>query len=147
MFWLFDIRVYFQHHLDHSRLGEQQQVHTKECIETDAVHQPGLYTYFDLSTEATSPDYAYSNRILGATSELLSAGAVMGCWNMLWICDGLGCKKSPYVATCLAILGGALQAGSAAVRMFLVARWSNGFLLVCPSNMQQLCPPNAEPIH
>lgn len=51
----------------------------------------------------------------------------MGCWNMGWICDALGRKKSLYVATCIAILGGALQAGSVAVPMFLVARWLTGF--------------------
>lgn len=46
---------------------------------------------------------------------------------MGWICDSLGRKKSLLLATCITIVGTALQAGPAAVAMFLVARCLAGF--------------------
>lgn len=51
----------------------------------------------------------------------------MGCWTMGWMCDALGRKKALVISTTIAFIGGALQAGSAAVPMFLVSRWLSGY--------------------
>lgn len=51
----------------------------------------------------------------------------MGCWTMGWMCDALGRKKSLWIATIISLIGGALQAGAAALPMFLVARWLTGY--------------------
>ena len=46
---------------------------------------------------------------------------------MGWMADAIGRKKALLVAALIALVGTALQAGSAAVAMFLVARWLTGY--------------------
>lgn len=43
-----------------------------------------------------------------------------------WSADRLGCKKAIFIGSLLATIGGALQAGSVAMAMFLVFRFVNG---------------------
>lgn len=51
----------------------------------------------------------------------------MGCWTMGWMCDAFGRKRALIIATLLAFVGGALQAGAVAIPMFLVSRWLSGY--------------------
>ncbi|KAH0836949.1 hypothetical protein AYO21_01742 [Fonsecaea monophora] len=108
--------------------------------------QPGFFKYFGLAAAPTEPNYAYTNRILGATSGLFSAGAFMGCWTMGWMCDARGRKQALYIATIISIVGSALQAGSAAIGMFLFARWLTGYgvgnlVTLIPIMQAEISPP------
>ncbi|KAI1630482.1 general substrate transporter [Exophiala viscosa] len=108
--------------------------------------QPGFYAYFGLAAVATDPNYAYTNRILGATSGLFSAGAFMGCWTMGWMCDARGRKQALWIAATISLVGSALQAGSAAIGMFLFARWLTGYgvgnlVTLIPIMQAEISPP------
>ncbi|KAH8901430.1 general substrate transporter [Thozetella sp. PMI_491] len=109
--------------------------------------QPGFYSYFDLSPDSTSPEYDYTNRIIGAMNGLFSVGAFMGCWTMGWLCDALGRRKSLLAASTIALIGTALQAGSVHIAMFLVARWLSGHGAGClvtlvPIMQSEIAPPS-----
>lgn len=71
--------------------------------------------------------YAYSNQILGAVFGLFSAGSIFGGLFVGWYSDSYGRKRSLIIAGVINIIGGALQAGSAHIAMFLVARLVTGF--------------------
>ena len=43
------------------------------------------------------------------------------------MCDARGRKQALFISTIIAFVGSALQAGAAAVPMFLVARWLTGY--------------------
>ncbi|KAJ5738508.1 hypothetical protein N7493_001663 [Penicillium malachiteum] len=107
---------------------------------------PGFFEYFNLAESADEAGYAYTNRIIGATSGLFSAGAFMGCWTMEWMCDTHSRKQALLIATLISILGGALQAGAAAIPMFLVARWLTGYgvgnlVTLIPIMQAEISPP------
>ena len=88
--------------------------------------QPNWYAYFDLTEDPSDSRYAYTNQILGATSGVFSAGGFIGAITLGWMCDALGRRKALLVSTVLSLVGGALQAGSAHIAMFLVARFLTG---------------------
>lgn len=71
--------------------------------------------------------YAYSNQIVGTVFGLFSAGAIFGALFVGWVCDAYGRKASLLIATVINIIGGALQAGSINIGMFIAARFITGF--------------------
>ncbi len=81
----------------------------------------------DLTTDPTSSRYSYSNSIIGTIFGLFSAGAIFGALFVGWVCDVYGRKKSLLIAAAINIVGGALQAGSVHVGMFIAARFVTGF--------------------
>lgn len=89
--------------------------------------QPNFFAYFGLTA---SPDdatlYAYTNQIIGAMSGLFSAGGVFGSLAMAWMCNKQGRKVTLTVASVIGVVGGALQAGSVHIAMYLVARFITG---------------------
>ncbi|KAI9870980.1 MAG: hypothetical protein M1830_003560, partial [Pleopsidium flavum] len=90
--------------------------------------------------------YAYTNRIIGATSGLFSAGGLIGALVMGWMCDARGRKAALAISTIVALVGGALQAGSAHIAMFLVARFLTGFgvgmlVTLVPIFQAEIAPP------
>lgn len=89
--------------------------------------QPGFYAYFGLTASPKDASlYAYSNRIIGAINGLYSAGGTFGALGMAWLCESKGRKMALYVACVFGIVGGALQAGSVHIAMYLVARLITG---------------------
>lgn len=58
---------------------------------------------------------------------LFCAGGFLGALFIGWSCDAVGRKKSLWIASPVAILGGALQAGAIDIAMFLVGRFIGGF--------------------
>ena len=58
---------------------------------------------------------------------LFCAGGFLGAIFVGWSCDGLGRKNSLWIASPIAIIGGALQAGAVHIGMFLVGRFLGGF--------------------
>jgi MFS family permease len=97
-------------------------------IVSTTLGQPSFYSFFDLTTDPTAGgQYAYTNRITGGISGCFSAGGFFGALFNGWACDHLGRKKTLLIATPIAILGGALQAGAVNIAMFLVGRTLGGF--------------------
>ena len=90
--------------------------------------QPNFYAYFNLTQDAKDAHlYAYTNQIIGAMNGLFSAGGMFGALFMGWLCDAHGRKRALIAAAILAIIGGALQGGSAHIAMMLVARFITGY--------------------
>jgi predicted MFS family arabinose efflux permease len=58
---------------------------------------------------------------------LFCAGGLFGAIFVGWSCDALGRKPTLWIASPLAIIGGALQAGAVHIAMFLVGRFIGGF--------------------
>lgn len=101
-----------------------------------ANHQSREYFGIDESND--------SNAIAGATSGIYTGGGrkslpfdliphnqslilqVIGAVFSSWLADTLGRKKAIFIGCVLATIGGALQAGSVAMAMFLVFRFVNG---------------------
>ncbi|RHZ62623.1 hypothetical protein CDV55_105347 [Aspergillus turcosus] len=117
-------------------------------ITSTTLGQPGWYQYFDLSSEKTSPKYAYTQRIQGTMNGLFCAGGFLGAIFIGWSCDAVGRKNSLWIASPLAIVGGALQAGAVHIGMFLVGRFVGGFavgilIVLIPLFQAEIAPPAA----
>lgn len=67
-----------------------------------------------------------ATQLTGATNGCYIAGALIGALLSSQGSDVLGRKRSIVVASSLAVLGGALQAGSVHIAMFIVARLVTG---------------------
>lgn len=63
-----------------------------------------------------------ATQLTGAANGCYIAGALIGSLISSRASDILGRKKSVFSASALAVLGGALQAGSVHIAMFIVAR-------------------------
>lgn len=57
---------------------------------------------------------------------LYTAGGLVGALSSSWLADRLGRKKQIFGAAIAAVIGGALQAGSVNVGMFIFFRFVNG---------------------
>ncbi|KAL4805228.1 general substrate transporter [Aspergillus unguis] len=67
---------------------------------------------------------------------------------MGYLCDARGRKQALWMATFVALVGGALQAGSVSVPMFLVARWLTGYgvgnlVTLVPIMQAEISPPTS----
>lgn len=60
---------------------------------------------------------------IGAINGLYSVGGLFGCLSVGWTADKFGRRLALLIASCFAIAGSALQAGSIHVAMFIVARF------------------------
>lgn len=89
-----------------------------------SIGQPGFYDYFNLSL--TGPRAAFTNDIIGAVNALFFFGAVVGALVGGPLADKIGRRMSLIVASILAIIGGALTAGSVHVAMMIVVRVLQG---------------------
>ncbi|KAJ5988017.1 hypothetical protein N7481_003227 [Penicillium waksmanii] len=96
-------------------------------ITSTTLGQPGWYLFFDLSSEATGPKYSYTQAITGTMNGLFCAGDFLGSIFIGWSCHAMGRKNSLWIASPLAIRGGALQAGAVHIGMFLIGRFIGGF--------------------
>lgn len=108
-------------------------------IITTTVGQPTWYAYMGLATDPTSPNYAWSNSIIGTTFGLFSTGAIFGGLFVGWCSDAYGRKLALVIAAFINIIGGALQTGSVHIGMFIAARFVTGF----SGGMYQSIPPEA----
>ncbi|CAK7213533.1 hypothetical protein SBRCBS47491_001832 [Sporothrix bragantina] len=126
-------------------LGSITYGYTFSIVST-TLGQPGWYTYFDLASDETSPNYAYTKRIEGAMNGLFCAGGFFGCVFIGWSSNAMGRRKSLFVALPVAIIGGALQAGAAHIAMFLVGRFIGGIAVgilvtLVPLFQSEIAPP------
>ncbi|KAK3649321.1 hypothetical protein LTR22_012922 [Elasticomyces elasticus] len=72
-----------------------------------SIGQPGFYTYFNL--DPTTP---YTNSILGAVNALFFFGACVGALGAGPLSDHIGRRWTILAAALVALIGGALAAGS-----------------------------------
>lgn len=82
--------------------------------------QPTFVEYFSLE------DAGYSESIQGAMQGLFQAGGLFGALSTGFMADFLGRRKTIFIGSLLATLGGGLQAGSSHIGMFLLARFISG---------------------
>jgi MFS family permease len=62
----------------------------------------------------------------GAINGLFQAGGLVGCLSCIGTADWLGRKQSILIAALVTVVGGALQAGSVHIAMYLVFRFITG---------------------
>ncbi|RDW68215.1 hypothetical protein BP5796_08872 [Coleophoma crateriformis] len=116
-------------------------------IATFTFGQPTFYAYMNLTSDATQTSlYAHSNNMIDTVLGLFSAGAFFGALFVAWFCDAYGRKKSIIVAAIINIVGGALQAGSVNIGMFIAARFITGFaaamfVTLVPIYITEVAPP------
>ncbi|GME48245.1 hypothetical protein G7Z17_g7062 [Neofusicoccum parvum] len=83
--------------------------------------QPTFLHYFNLDSSGNAA------AITGGLNGLYQAGGLFGSLSSAWAADKVGRRKAIGAAAMTCILGGALQAGSAHVAMFMIARFITGF--------------------
>lgn len=82
--------------------------------------QPSFIAYFELDTRPNA------TQLTGAINGLLQAGGLFGCLSCIKSADWLG-RRGAILATCITtVIGGALQAGSVNMGMYLVFRFVTG---------------------
>ena len=90
------------------------------CIIATTLGQPSFVSYMGLDTASNS------TQLQGAINGLFQAGGFIGTLSCSVSADRLGRKKAIFIASCLCVIGGALQAGSVHVGMFIAARLVTG---------------------
>lgn len=89
--------------------------------------QPNFFAYFGLTALPNNADlYAYTNQIIGAISGRFSASRVFGSLGMAWMCNKHGQKAALTISSVIGLVGGALQAGSVHIAMYLIAQFITG---------------------
>lgn len=82
--------------------------------------QPSFISYFNLNTRPNATD------LIGATNGLFQTGGLLGTLSCMKSADWLGRRKALFVASIVTTIGGALQAGSVHIAMYIVARLITG---------------------
>ncbi|KAL6240681.1 hypothetical protein RBB50_012391 [Rhinocladiella similis] len=83
--------------------------------------QPTFISYFDLDTRSNA------TQLIGAINGLYQAGGLFGSLSMIKFPDWIGRRKSLLLYSIITLIGGALQAGSVHIGMFLAMRLITGF--------------------
>lgn len=83
--------------------------------------QPSFIHYFHLDTRSNA------EALIGAINGLYQAGGLFGALSVLYIPDKLGRRWALFIGGCFCIVGGALQAGSVHIAMFMIARLLVGY--------------------
>lgn len=85
------------------------------------VGQPSFYKYFGLAV-AGEPGYRHTSNMIGALNGVNSGGAVVGALFQAWSSDYYGRKYTLLIGCVVLIVGGALNAGSVNMGMFIAGR-------------------------
>lgn len=83
--------------------------------------QPSFISYMHLDTLSNK------TQLIGAINGLFQAGGFLGTFTSSFMADRYGRKKAIFGACAIFVLGGALQAGSVAIAMYIVARFVTGY--------------------
>ncbi|EIW82727.1 general substrate transporter [Coniophora puteana RWD-64-598 SS2] len=108
---------------------------------SNTLGEPGFLAFFGLDD-----DPARANAIEGAVNGIFSAGGVFGALTVAFMCDRYGRKATMNTAALVSAVGGALQAGSVDIAMFLVARFITGvgigmMVVLIPIYQAEISPP------
>ncbi|KAG0649889.1 High-affinity glucose transporter [Hyphodiscus hymeniophilus] len=122
-------------------LGSLAFGYTASIIST-TLAQPSFISYFSLATRSDT------TAIEGTMNGLYTAGGFVGALISSWVAERLGRKKSIFVACVTATIGGALQAGSVDLAMFIFVRFISGFgvgmmLVLIPLYQTEISPPKS----
>jgi MFS family permease len=101
-------------------LGSLTYGYSSSIIST-TLGQPSFLAYFALDTRSNA------TQIEGAINGLFQAGGLFGSLSCIKSADLLGRKKAIFCAAVVTVFGGALQAGSVHIAMYLVFRLVTGF--------------------
>ncbi|KAK6364416.1 hypothetical protein LTS17_012181 [Exophiala oligosperma] len=113
-----------QHHAAQYRvflvtLGSLTYAYASSIIGT-TLAQPSFIKYFDLDKRSNA------NQLTGAVNGVFQAGGLIGALACISIADKYGRRIGLFVASLFAILGGALQAGSVDIAMYIMMRLVSG---------------------
>lgn len=82
--------------------------------------QPSFISYFDLDTRSNAAD------LIGAIFGLFQTGGFFGTLSCLKSADWLGRRKALFYSSLVTTVGGALQAGSVNIGMYIFSRFLTG---------------------
>ena len=88
--------------------------------------QPSFVAYFKLDTRANAAN------LTGAINGLFQAGGLVGALSCSKTADWLGRRKAILVASVVSAIGGALQAGSVNIGMYIAMRFVTGLGIGTP---------------
>lgn len=100
-------------------LGSTTYGYSSSIIST-TLGQPSFLSYFELATRPNA------TQLEGAINGLFQAGGLFGSLSCIGSADKLGRKISILIACLVTVVGGALQAGSVHIAMYLVFRFITG---------------------
>lgn len=79
------------------------------------IGQPGWYEFFKLPTQGQPGYGTTTTEAISTANGLYSAGGAIGSLFIMWAATALGRKRCIQIGALLAVLGGALQGGAAAL--------------------------------
>jgi sugar porter (SP) family MFS transporter len=102
--------------------------------------QPSFIKYFALDTRTNAA------ALEGAINGLFQAGGLLGTLSCIFTADKLGRRMAIFIAATVTVIGGALQAGSVAIGMYIVMRLITGFgigalVTLVPLYQSEISPP------
>ena len=102
--------------------------------------QPSFIAYFALDTRSNATN------LIGAINGLFQAGGLFGTLSCISSADVLGRRKAMLVTSIITVIGGALQAGSVNIGMYLAFRFVTGFgigalVTLVPLYQSEIAPP------
>ncbi|KAF5609428.1 major facilitator superfamily transporter [Fusarium subglutinans] len=100
-------------------LGSLSYGYASSIIAT-TLGQPTFLSYFALDSRPNAND------LMGAINGLFQAGGFLGTLSCYAIADSLGRRKAILTAALISTIGGALQAGSVNIAMFIASRFITG---------------------
>ncbi|KAK7905615.1 hypothetical protein LTR67_000338 [Exophiala xenobiotica] len=101
---------------------------------------PSFISYFGLDTASNTP------QVEGAINGVFQAGGLIGALTCTWTADKFGRRKALFVGSMFATVGGALQAGSVHMAMFIITRVISGLgigalITLVPLYLTEVAPP------
>ncbi|EHK42563.1 uncharacterized protein TrAtP1_002416 [Trichoderma atroviride] len=120
-------------------LGSMTYGYCSSIIAT-TLGQPSFIAYFNLDTRSNA------TQLIGAINGLFQAGGLVGCLSCVKSADVLGRKRAIFITAIVALIGGALQAGSVSIAMYLVFRFVTGLgigsiVVLIPLYQSEIAPP------
>ena len=101
-------------------LGSLTYAYASSIIGT-TLAQPSFIQYFHMDTRSNA------NQLAGAINGVFQAGGLIGALASIPVADKYGRRMGLFVASVLAVIGGALQAGSVNIAMYITMRLISGF--------------------
>lgn len=89
--------------------------HSHDCLAT-TLAQPSFISYFSLDKRSNA------TQLEGAINGLFQTGGLLGALFCCQTADFFGRRKALFIGGAFALIGGALQAGSVHIAMFMIAR-------------------------